>query len=207
MPNFLVIIRWLLRDVTLTIVVCSVAGSFGSLYFLLDLLSHFRCQYLALLAVLAALLWRMNSPRWAALALLGVIHNAILVGPYYLPPRGSTKVAAIEPESRTQLTLISFNVHTANRRTAAVLDYLQHRDADLILLTEVDHRWIHELAPLLERYPHTALAPQADNFGIALYSKLPLTQQQIAGLGPDQPLSIWAELDIDGRRLLRAGRT
>lgn len=187
---------------TLAIIAASTLGSLGSLHFLLDLLSHFRCQYLAALAVLAALLWRMKSPRWAAVALAGLIHNAILVGPYYLPTTGGS---ATTQNSQPALKIVSFNVHTTNRNSAAVRDYLLQSNADLILLTEVDHRWIRELKPLLECYPHTALAPEADNFGIALYSKLPLLKHDVIGFGPDQPLSVHAELEFDARRIAILG--
>ena len=193
-PNRRRLLRWLLRDITLAVLVCSTFGSMGSTFFLFDLCSHFRCQYFVLLAVLAVWLWRIKSPKWAAAALLGVIHNAVLVGPYYLP-------IAKASDNGPQLSLISFNVHTANRRSADVLAYLQRQDPDLILLIEVNHRWIRELAPLTTRYPHTAISPQADNFGMAVYSKLPIVEQDIASLGPDQPLSVWVKLDVNGRRI------
>src|SRR5262249_52642759 len=150
---------------------------------------------------LAAALSRMKSPRWAIVSLAGVIHNVILVGPYYLPAGDS----ATSQSSRPTLKIISFNVHTANRNSAAVLNYLQKSDADLILLIEVDQGWIGELNPLLERYPHTALAPEADNFGIALYSKFPLEKRDISGFGPDQPLSIHAKMEFDGQRIAFLG--
>jgi endonuclease/exonuclease/phosphatase (EEP) superfamily protein YafD len=197
--------RWLLRDLTLTAIVCSTLGSFGAFHFLLDLMSHFRCQYLAALSVLAVLLWRMKSPCWAGVALLSVVHNAILVGPYYLPAGGWVGGSATTQSSQPMLKIISFNVHTANRNGSAVLSYLQGSDADLILLTEVDHRWIRELQPLLDAYPHHVLAPEADNFGIALLSKLPLTKRDVVNLGPDQPLTIHAELEFDGRQIAFLG--
>ncbi len=185
---------WFLRDLAVGVIVPSTLGAFGAGHQLLDLCSNFRLQYLALLCVLAVLLWRMRSPRWAAIALLAVLQNAALVGPYYWPVNSVGRPTA-------KLSLVSFNVHTANRNCAAVLEYLNQKNPDVILLIEVDHRWIRELDPLRERYPHTALAPQADNFGIAVFSKLPITRQEILSLGPEQPLSVWAELDLEGRQV------
>lgn len=194
---------WLVRDAALGVLTCSLLGSFGASYYLFDLCSHFRCQYLALLLILTAALWRMKSPRWAIVAFLGALHNAFVVGPYYLPVAGVGASQSRLPNTspRDGLSLISFNVHTANRRSADVLEYLQQRDADVILLIEVDHRWIRDLAPLEKSHPHTVLSPEADNFGVAVYSKLPIVSREVASLGAGQSPSVWAELDWNGRRI------
>jgi endonuclease/exonuclease/phosphatase (EEP) superfamily protein YafD len=186
----------LARDIAMSVFVVSTLGACGRWFYLFDLCSHFRGQYLALLAVLAAILWRMNARAWAGVAVLGAIHNAVLVVPYYLASPGAPPVA----ETRPALSLVSFNVHTANRKSADVLDYLTRRDPDLILLIEVDHRWIRELAPLEQRYPYSATSPQADNFGMAVYSKVPILDREIAPLAAEQPACIWLELELDGKR-------
>ncbi len=183
-----------LRMATLGLVFASVLGAWGGANLLFDLCAHFRFQYLAFAAVLSIVLWRQKSPWWAAAAGVVLIHNAILVGPYYLPANSTTSPTA-------KLSLVSFNVHTSNQRSGEVLNYLQRKNPDLILLIEVDHRWLRELTELQESHPHTVISPRGDNFGIALFSKIPLTRTEVLALGPDRLDSVWAELNLDGRQI------
>lgn len=184
----------LLQIAAIGLALASFLGACGSINLLFDLCAHFRGQYLVLAAVLAIVLWRMKSRGFAVLALAIVFHNAILIGPYYLPAKSAEKPAA-------KLSLVSFNVHTSNRRSAEVLEYLRRKDPDLILLIEVDNRWIRELAELQKTHPHSVISSSSDNFGIALFSKRPFVQHEVINLGPDQLGSIWAELDLDGQRI------
>ena len=87
---------WWLRGMAAAAIAVSVAGSFGGWHSSFDLCSHFRFQYFALFAVLAIVLWRVRSPRWAGLALLACLHNAMLLGPYYLPAAASSRSPGTE---------------------------------------------------------------------------------------------------------------
>lgn len=187
-------IRWWLRDVAAAVAALSTLGAFGALHQLLDLCSHFRCQYFVLLAMLTIVLWRWKSPRWAGAALLACLHNAVLIGPYYLPVKSANS-------SPTKLSVISFNVHTSNQQHAEVLAYLREKSPDLLLLIEVDDRWMQELSPLDDAYPHRVTLPQDGPFGIALLSKLPIAKYELVGVNGSSSRSIWAQLDFEGRRI------
>lgn len=187
-------LQWLLRDVTLAVIVLSLLGSLSGLHQLLDLCSHFRAQYFTLLSVLSILLWRCKSPRWATVALFACLHNAALIAPYYLPAKSAA-------ESPHKLSLISFNVHRSNPRNRDVLEYLQTKRPDVIVLVEVNNRWIRDLSALNKDYPHRVIAAADDPFGIALYSKFPIRRQELLGLGTELPPSIWVELEINDRTI------
>jgi endonuclease/exonuclease/phosphatase (EEP) superfamily protein YafD len=186
---------WLLRFVATAVIAVSVVGSFGGWYPLFDLCSHFRFQYFALLAVLAILLWHVKSPRWAGVALLACAHNAVLIGPYYLPANSAS------PPSESDLSIVSFNVHASNRRSAEVLEYLRRTASDVVVLIEVDRRWLSELEPLHESYPHRVIVPDDGPFGIALFSKLPIGEYSLLRTGGSSSTAICAELDFNGRTI------
>lgn len=184
----------LIRLVALGTMCASIMGSFSAWHQVFDLFSHFRCQYFVLLGLCTVALWWRKSPRLAIPATILTLHNAVLIGPYYLPRSPAE-------DTSEKLSLVSFNVHTANRNSQAVLEYLQSRDPDLILLIEVDERWIRELNRLEARYPHRVVFPAPHNFGLAVYSKLPITRQDVSPLGPNQSTSICLELDFHGQTI------
>lgn len=182
----------LLQNVMCSVAILSLLGTLSRWHQLLDLCSHFRFQYFTLLAMLAVLLWRWKSPRWAAVALLACLHNAALIAPFYFGA-GSTS----EPSQR--LSLISFNVQVSNQRSRDVLKYLQDKQPDVVLLMEVNNRWIREVSALNDDYPHRVIAAADGPVGIAMYSKVPIRRHELLGLGTEFYPSIWAELDVAGR--------
>ena len=78
------------------------------------------------------------------------------------------------------------NVWTSNRAHGRVLEWLRREDPDVIGLLEVDRRWVRSLAALRGTHPHGIEHPLSNNFGIALYSRIPLDHVELRPLGhPD----------------------
>lgn len=80
------------------------------------------------------------------------------------------------------LALLIANVQIDNRAAGRLLAAIDAHDPDVVVLLEPDTRWLAELAPLARRYPHRVLHPQADGYGIALYSRLALVDPQVQEL-------------------------
>ncbi|HOC00646.1 MAG TPA: endonuclease/exonuclease/phosphatase family protein [Verrucomicrobiota bacterium] len=189
---------------------CTVAGFFASCSWLLELACHFRLQYaLALAAV--ALLTRFSprpdrtsasaatppahQPRWPSLvyAALALSNLAVLL-PSFVPP-----ATRPPPAGSKQWRIVTLNVHTANPRHDLVEAFLRREDPDVILLIEVDARWLTQLEALTNVWPHTIQAPRDDNFGIALFSRHPFSEARMIGLGEAGLPSIEAEVQIGGQ--------
>ena len=68
-------------------------------------------------------------------------------------------------------SLIWLNVHSDNEAKQEVIDYLLDKNADLILLSEVNDQWIQSMEVLNKRWPYQMLHPQEDNFGMAVFSR------------------------------------
>lgn len=176
-------------------------GLLGSWHWLLDLLSHFRWQYL-LGSMLASgwAIWRRQ--RWLiALSVLTFLLNATLIGRLAWPTGVNREAVAGD----FSLRAVSLNVLTSNADTRAVVDYLLASDADLIFLMEVDDRWIAALSALEAKYPHHLVQSRRDNFGVALYSRLPLKQADLMLLGDAALPSVQATLQHQGRELVFIG--
>jgi endonuclease/exonuclease/phosphatase (EEP) superfamily protein YafD len=168
-------------------------GFAGGWWWWADLASHFRVQYLAGSALLSivALLARQ---RVAALALgCCAVVNAAAAAPALLSsPPSST--------AGTPLRVVSVNVHTRGRSYDRVSRFLRRADADVVLLMEVDEEWLAALSHRFEGY-HAVERPRPDNFGIALYTRVPCRDCRVIDLGEGVP-SVAGDLQV-GERTVR----
>lgn len=179
-------------------------GLLGDWHWFADLFAHFRWQYLilSLLAVLWSF-WR-GRRKVASLSVMTMMLNAWLIGS--LTVRTSTYGQnAVSPES---VRVVSLNVLTSNKRHGEVLEYLHACGADIIFLMEVDDGWASAMEPLKSTHPHHLVHSQSDNFGIALYSRLPLQDMRVVhefqmgpDIGPYTTPSVAARLQIGTREL------
>ena len=152
---------------------CTWLGSLGRHGWALDLLSHFRLQYL--LACAVALLYALLRRRtWLAVAaFVSLLWNAQLIHAVH-----QTAEAPAAPTGKP-LRLMTWNVLTDNPRQRDVLEHALAADADILCLVEVDDTWHKSLEPLRTRYPHRVEVLNEGNFGIACYTRLPLKSSEV----------------------------
>jgi endonuclease/exonuclease/phosphatase (EEP) superfamily protein YafD len=176
-------------------------GLLGRLHWFLDLFSHWRWQYLgfSLLAVVWSL-WQ-NKRRMLVCTVLTLLLNAALIGQLALT--GNLSKARLAKDFH--LRVLSFNVLTSNPNTDGVLDYLRQSEADVIMLMEVDATWARLLEPLTQTHPHHRIQSRGDNFGIAIFSRLPLDGLEIVEISEAEVPSVDARLTINGRQLAILG--
>ncbi len=177
----------------------TVAGLLGRVGWAFELVSHFQVQLAVTFAVLGwlALLGR----RWgmAVLMLIGATVNAV---PVSLAARPQGRPAH---EGDHLVRLMALNVHTANTRSDLVLEAVRQADPDVLLLLEVNDRWMAELAPLRSNYPVVLAEPRPDNFGLALLSRWPIRQQEVLELGEVPVPSLAVELALSDREFWLLG--
>lgn len=178
----------------------SLVGFAGRLSWLLELASHFRVQLGALLLLLSAVFALGRRWHWTVASGGFGLVNAMLV------------LVAVRPMERPadggvtpRLRLLSINVHTANTRSDLVISEIRRTNPDIILLMEVDEPWLRALEPLRLEYPTTVAEPRADNFGIALMSRVPLEHADIIEIGPAGVPSIAATVRLEGKGLRLLG--
>ncbi|MBT5230285.1 MAG: endonuclease/exonuclease/phosphatase family protein [Methylococcales bacterium] len=70
------------------------------------------------------------------------------------------------------------NVQSSNNQYQKLIHWLEQEQPDVFVVQEVTDAWITALHPLNNQYPHQVIHPRTDNFGIALYSKYPLSHIQ-----------------------------
>lgn len=164
------------RLAVLGVVAASLLGHLGRHGLIFELMSHFRVQYALLLLVGAATLLALRSRRLAILTAAVGMTDVVAVWPYVMPARHAALAAV---ESRPSLRVLSQNVNTANDQFAQVLSLVEAEQPDVVLLLEVNARWMVQMRPLDASYPYHISSPRSDNFGIALWSRLELLEPRI----------------------------
>ncbi|XAM01048.1 endonuclease/exonuclease/phosphatase family protein [Phycisphaeraceae bacterium D3-23] len=135
-----------------------------------DLLTHFRFQYLAAFGVTLPGLWLLKWKKMAAVACVGLLFNAWFVVPLYLPNAEARRAAELRADADAPaITLLHFNVHTANPRKQDVAAYIRSSGADIVFLQEINRVWVDAMENDLAGYEPVLLDPRSDNFGIGIW--------------------------------------
>jgi endonuclease/exonuclease/phosphatase (EEP) superfamily protein YafD len=87
----------------------------------------------------------------------------------------------IPPSENTEetISLLICNVRQRNRKTSPLKEQIEKMKPDVILLTEVDQYWCNEVEESVAYLPHRILQPQDNTYGMALYSRFKLENEQV----------------------------
>lgn len=147
----------------------SVLGLFGAWWWVLDLFSHFRFQYAAILLMAGVVL--VVGRKWKTAAVVGLALglNLVLLAPLWIKPEQPTG-------SGPALRVMAFNVLTMNRRYEAAADWMREQGADVLVLQELNRDWFSFLQVGLAGYMSVETPTiREDNFGLAVYVRAGLT--------------------------------
>ncbi len=140
----------------------SLLGRGGAWVWWLDLPSHFRIQYAALLLISLVLAAALRSRRLVIAAAALLLLELISLAPYAVP--GDRSAAG------PSLRLAHFNVLSANREHAQVQAWIVETAAELVFLQEVTPRWAEVLAAT-PGYRLIEVVARDDNFGLAILAR------------------------------------
>lgn len=175
--------------------VLSLATLVDHLHRYLELLSHFRLQYLAAALILAALLFALRSQRWAALMLIVAVINVVPVAPWYVPDAKATSVGG------KRIKLLLSNVYSGNSNTRAIIDLVRDENADVVFLQELTGKGSQDLEVLRETYSYSLNIPREDNFGIAVLSRHPFASAKVIESPPFQLPTLVVEIEVAGETI------
>ena len=107
-----------------------------------------------------------------------------------------------KPESK--LSIITSNVLTPNRNAEALIKLVNKHHPDILVTLESDKWWQDQLKVLESDMPFTVKCPLDNLYGIHLYSKLPLHDQQISFLVEKDVPSIHVSIELRNGQKVRA---
>lgn len=170
----------------------TLAAFAGEHHWLLELTTHFRPHYAGGLLVCAIIYASARRIRPAALFALFTLLNIFVLAPRFTP-RGAP------PVNSPSIKLLLSNVLSDNHDHDSLLALIAHEQPDVITLLEINDEWTPALVPLTSSYPHSLVVTRDDNFGIALFSRFPLSDLKTVYLGPAEIPSIRATLMLGSR--------
>lgn len=177
--------------------VVTVAFSVGTLlpidHFAIQLFTHFRLQYVVVSLSLLLLFKYLRSPWLIGALAASLVLNAIVVLPWY--------VGEDETSGGVELKLLHANVLSSNTEYDRLISLLDTEAPDLVMLQEVSPDWLVALDELRADYPYSYAEAREGNFGIALFSRVPLKSVSHFDSPPFGYPTIVASLDIDGQVL------
>lgn len=182
-------------------VVCifTATAFFGGIGWLFEISSHFRVQYAACLMVPAVFFSLRRRFRAVVIFAGFAAANLIVVGHCLSGAKSPRKTGD------HNLRVMLINVRTENKRYDLVIACINKYRPDLLVVEEVDERWLNELGRLREEYPYVKHEPREDNFGVAMFSRLAINSAEIVYPGGAEVPSVTAQLEVGDRRLTVLG--
>lgn len=187
---------------------CSLLTFIPKQHFLLEINSALGGYYL--LAHSLILCWLLLARRelsrrhfriWLVVQLFLLLYYAAPLRRFSTVPlfgRASPRVGCRPDTIRQsrQLSLFFANVQRKGYHVTKFRDEIVRRSPDIVALLEIDSRWISELN-IAQHYPHRIEVPhEQDDFGLALYSRFPLIENQEPNFRDTTPPVIAAVLDV-----------
>lgn len=161
---------------------------------------------IAVLAFASAAVYRalFFGERWyeiAFLAALGAViaYQVSRIVPFTPLAHKRVKPARGRPGDASFRLAVS-NVLMENDRYDLWRSVMAEADPDVLVILEVDEKWMSALAWLRETHPHVVDSVQANYYGMVVFSRLPLENSEVRHLVDDETPSIRTTVRLrDGR--------
>lgn len=177
-------------------VVCfSIFPNLFSGYWLLDVFSNFKLQYVIISIILLISSYFILERKRMALVILSI---SLLWNAYYILPYYVSNIANID--TKKELKLSSVNLWSGNTKIDFVKKYIQEEDPDVLVLMELTPAWESQLKTSITAYEHKELVARTDNFGIAVLSKFPMNFT-VKYFGQSTKPSIVADFEVGNATL------
>lgn len=172
-----------------------IAGFFGEYAQVFELMSHFRIVYLLISVPLLLVLLLSRSWKWALLFVIPVLLNAFQFLPFYL--KASPNVLS-EAGPGEDLRVLQINLWgPRNTRHSEMVAFVKDKSPDILGVSELTETWERVLSTALPEYKYRVCEKRFG--GIALYSRLPLTNPRIIYYGAIKRPRVEAEIMLDAQ--------
>ncbi|MEW4489355.1 endonuclease/exonuclease/phosphatase family protein [Thalassoglobus sp. JC818] len=199
--NWLTVISAL---VAVAVVIPTVLSLMARWFWPLDLLTHFRIQIAAIQLAVAAILLLIGRFKIAIIPVVALIWNVTWFGEYLIPHRQVDETSVQVDESdltSNKLRVMSVNVFTRNRNHDRLIEVIRKHQPDIVLILEVNDRWSRALQQLNADYPHSLHSPREDNFGMAVFSRIPFIESGFQQIGRASLPMFRGQVQLDSERI------
>jgi endonuclease/exonuclease/phosphatase (EEP) superfamily protein YafD len=97
----------------------------------------------------------------------------------YTPLRRVQSLRAESDDPARRLRILTANVLQFNRNFGQYVDLIRQSKPDIVVLCETDAGWEEAMRAIERDYPFHIKCPLSNTYGMLLYSRLPLSEQQV----------------------------
>lgn len=172
----------------------SLVGHVGWNIFL-ELLSHFKLQYLIISLLLWVLLVIIKIQRHLILiGLFCVVINLTEILSFYVPTGGLTDTAA------GNIRVLSSNLNINNKDYSKILSFVREERPDIAIFIEVNEAGDKQLSSLSDILPYSVgVGDNSEHLEVAVYSKQPLGNKSGDFLMNSKNSTIIGDIKINGQ--------
>ncbi len=135
---------------------------------------------------------------------VAIIIQCYIIFPYTtLAPKKVASAKASEVSKESLLSIIVANVLMKNRESEGLLKMIEDKDPSFVLTMEVNKRWQNDLKVLEKRYPYQIMFPTDNTYGMFLYSKFPLSNEEILFLYNDKVPSFHCRVTMPNGKIFQ----
>ncbi|MCA9800890.1 MAG: endonuclease/exonuclease/phosphatase family protein [Cyanobacteria bacterium HKST-UBA02] len=173
----------------------TILSFFGQFCIAFELLSHFAFQFA--LGLLPFTIYYVKTKKYApaGFCAAALVANLIHMAPLFMPAE-----AHLNADLKADLKVLQYNINSHNRSFPGLAAFIKETDADIVCLEEVRPETDEYLrANIPGSYTTRISVPRKDNFGIAVYSKLPFDKLEAVSLCKAEIPSITGSFEIAGK--------
>lgn len=166
-------------------------------YFVFDMLVHYS-MYALIIAFVLVLMYNFLVRKEKNKSILYLL--PLVVIPYILyTEMGNFYFGKNNKGEDPNFKIISINIFSQNNEFQHLQKYLSEETADVIVLQELTPSWQKNVSFIREKYPYYKEEPRSNNFGIAVYSKIPFDTVITKNYIDDMHPSLIGELKVNGK--------
>lgn len=121
-------------------------------------------------------------------------YTSFLIYPY--TPLAKPRTLSAAPEQAGSISILTANVYMDNHEVAPIKNLIDKLNPDIVLLLETNQWWIDNLGGIDDEFEYSVEVPLQNTYGMAIYSKLPLSNTQVKYLIEDEIPSIHTEVNL-----------
>jgi endonuclease/exonuclease/phosphatase (EEP) superfamily protein YafD len=194
LPKFKHIFDWFFILATVLLILLSLAGYLGEVNTKLELISHFKLQYLIVSFSPFFFFLLRRQKLWLMISLFCLMINLVEILPWYFP---QTSNIANERSSQ-KIRVLQSNIDKNSYQLSKVLPLIKKEQPELAVLVEFGQRAAKELEELKQMFPYSISHQDVEYDGTVIYSKLPLENTSIKSLGGGRK-AVLADVTILGK--------
>ncbi len=104
--------------------------------------------------------------------------------------------SSIDNDPDRQLSILTSNVYTPNKNAEALIALVDQYQPDVLVTLESDQWWQDKLKVIEDKMPYSVKCPLDNLYGMHVYSRLPLSEEEICYLVEEDVPSVHLALEL-----------